>query len=87
MDPSSQNEQPMGNIIVPGGAQRAKSHAVSRRGADLIRSRTNVPDRIGREDNKTEGRKMEVSQGDGTSRIRGKRGKEDFTTGMMDTAS
>ena len=64
MDLVRHDDHHMG-YIVPEGAQRAKYQAVSHGGADLLRSRTDVLDRIGRAEDKIKGRKTEVSEGDG----------------------
>jgi hypothetical protein len=61
VDTRRQDEQRMG-YNVPEVGQRAKRKTVSRGGADIFRSWANMPDRIGRTDDKTKGRKREDSR-------------------------
>ena len=64
MDSSRQNERHMGDNVLK-RTQRAKRQTVSGRGANLLRSGTSVPGRIGRGENETKGRKREDGEGDG----------------------
>ena len=50
---------------LPEGTHRTKCQTVSRGGANLLRSRTNVPDQIGRTKDKTKGKKRDDGEGDG----------------------
>ena len=54
----------MGNGV-PEGAQRLKRETVSRGGANVFRSGAIMFCRIGRSDDKTKGRKRDISEGDG----------------------
>jgi len=54
----------MGNGV-PEGAQRLKRETVSRGGGDVFRSGAIMFGRIGRTDDKTKGKKRDISEGDG----------------------